>query len=193
MWLFWVYFGVFVLLTILVETECFTWATLSAIVTAIVFGLVNKDVFLIFWQEHTKQTLFGVGIYIVVGVVWSFAKWFLYLLKFRSEFRAVAESFKSRNGLSLSEPIPSDKMDDFGYYSKHKYDRRPMAADHKSRIVAWMSFWPCSIIGYIFNDPIRKIFSGLFNLLRGSYQKMSNSIVNDAEFNPRPKDEAKKA
>jgi hypothetical protein len=57
-----------------------------------------------------------------------------------------------------------------------------MAAKSKSKIVAWMAFWPCSVIGYVFNDPVRRLFNALFNALRESYQKMADKILNDAEL-----------
>lgn len=63
---------------------------------------------------------------------------------------------------------------------------RPQAIDHKSRIIAWGTFWPCSVAGFILRDPVRAIFTHLFDMLSGTYQAMSNRLVNQAEFQDRP-------
>lgn len=44
---------------------------------------------------------------------------------------------------------------------------------------AWMAFWPCSVISTLLNDPIRRLFRYLFNLLKSLYQKMADAVFAD--------------
>jgi len=186
-----------ILLTTFVEIEYFGWATTSMLAFAGVMAFLHRHDLLPYIQNHGIELVTYISIYIIAGIAWSFAKWTIFLLHFRNEFRAAKFEFQTKNNLCTFEPIPIERMHHSGcvfggvgnYFEDHLAKinknfllKRPLASDNKSKIIAWMSFWPCSIIGFILNDPIRKMFKFIFNALRGSYQKISDSIVNDSEF-----------
>lgn len=178
----------FVVLTFLIEAEWWGWTTAATLVGGAVLSYLHRHEVWSFLQAHLQGTLLGVGAYIVLGVIWSYVRWFFKLISFRNEFRDQAQEYKKYKNLPLNQPIPVDAMT--GFYQWLSYDKRylskpPKAANNKSRIIAWMSFWPCSIVGYLLRDPIQKLFLAIFELLKSSYQRMADSILKDAEFQDR--------
>src|ERR1700690_10301 len=178
-----VYVLPFVCLTLLVEAEWFGMATAAMLVSMGIYGFLHRTQVISYIKDHAIFCLEFIAVYLSVGVAWSFAKWLLFLLRFRREFRNVKAKFIHSLGLPIGSNIPQDKFHDFKntLYSKglNYLSIKPSAADSKGKIVAWMAFWPCSMIGYILNDPVRRLFNSLFMALKQSYQKMADHIVND--------------
>lgn len=183
----------FIILTILVESDSIGWATTVSLITIAIVGYINKNDAVQFFKEHALHVAVGLLCYLAVGVVWSFIKWTLHLIKFRSRFRDESHAWKLAEKLPVDQPIPPERAMDFitslGYSDfrsslslKDNVFQRPLARNFKKKIVSWMSFWPCSVVGYVLNDPVRRAFTAIFEAFRNSYQKVSNSIVNDAEF-----------
>ena len=175
----------YIVLTILVETELYGWATFAALAGAAAFSWLHRHDVLGYLHDHGLELLINVGIYVAIGVVWSYARWVLKLIKFRTEFREQTEAFKVAKKLPLDQPIPSEQLNDFRLWLP--YDKRylrsvPRASEHKSNIVAWMSFWPCSVLGYLLRDPIKRLFDTLFDLLKSSYQRIADGILHDPEM-----------
>ncbi len=57
---------------------------------------------------------------------------------------------------------------------------RPIAARHKARIMQWVAFWPISIVWFIINNPVRRIYNLIWSFLKGTYQRMSDSMFAEA-------------
>jgi len=53
---------------------------------------------------------------------------------------------------------------------------QPLAMQHKSSITQWIMFWPVSFVWTIINDPVRKIANYIFSRIKGTFQKMSDSM-----------------
>jgi len=87
-------------------------------------------------------------LYLAVGVVWSFFKWFFFLRQ-------------RRDYLQL--------------YGKFKQDEIPLAKNNKNRISTWITFWPFSGLWTLINDPIRKAVSFIVDSFSGWYDRMSKS------------------
>ena len=179
------YLAAFILVTILVESELFGWATTSLIITGAIYAWLAKLSVLEFVKSHYEFCLEVLAFYMALGVAWSFIRWFLFLLKFKYAFRAQKESFlTSINKSSLTE---EDKKDFESYLLCKEVDgaplrRRPQASNSKRKIIGWMCFWPSSMVGYVLNDPVRRLFNGLFDLLKNSYQKMADALLNDPDL-----------
>src|SRR5258706_4888809 len=113
-----VLFIFFVVETILTETENFGWATVTLIATGVGSVLLHRlwpDVpsALDFVRDHGVFTLVYVGIYLVIGIAWSFAKWFSYLMSFRDAFRTQKEAFLKLKGLNTIGVVPDELRDEF--------------------------------------------------------------------------------
>lgn len=198
-----VLFVLFVVECILTETESFGWATLTLLVTGVASVFLHRlwpDVPSVweFVRAHGVFTLVYVGAYVAVGIVWSFIKWFSYLMSFRDAFRTQKEAFfksKGLDGLLATAPVPEEHQAAFKDFIQHNvrwtgehraqlFDlERPRASKNKARITAWASFWPFSFVGTLLNDPVRRLFNLLFNWFKALYQQMSDWVFrNDGEL-----------
>lgn len=181
--------AIYVFATVLTEVEKFGWATLlliAGVVVAQFFAGLN----ILGWVKgHGVETVIYTVAYVGVGVAWSFIKWFSFLMAFRDKFRSYKEKFL----LGLNPPgdpkatVPSNFQKDFeeylgrqssyrGIYGDNPMNLRPRAAKNKARIVSWMSLWPCSLIGTLLNDPVKRLFNLIFNWFKGLYQKMADKL-----------------
>lgn len=182
--------GLFVWLTVLIETERWGWATLSLIGTITVATIMQGRGILEWLTNHWQEAALYTAGYLVVGVLWSFVKWFSFLMNFRDKLREKKVAFLKARNLNVTGQIPESMVDDFKAYLNSSYDSdgrrlqfKPQASDNKARIVAWMSFWPFSFIGTVLNDPIRRLFNFLFNQFKAFYQRMSDHVFrNDKEI-----------
>ena len=95
--------------------------------------------------------------YVVLGLIWSLAKWYLYLTNLKSYYK-----FKEI------------KVDG---YRMNKFK----ASENKERILGWMMYWPMSISWTVINDPVRKIVMGIFNRFNGLFDRISDRITKDLE------------
>lgn len=183
----------FVVETILMEVEHWGWAT-TCLLGTFVLSLIGHH----FWQTPSVIdwvvangvfTLVYVAAYLAVGVGWSFLKWFSYLMGFRDAFREQKEAFCLKNNLDPKTPITDEKLlSDFDSHLAHNVSwgerhrgqllsrERPRAAKSKSRIVAWMAFWPFSVVGTVLNDPVRRLFNFLYSQFKALYERMAGFV-----------------
>jgi len=93
----------------LVELEFFGWATLVLIATVIgVQSLHVFDILSYVAANALTSALYAVG-YVAVGVVWSFVKWFSFLMKYRDKFRELKQKFLNLNKFPLNSTSPDDR------------------------------------------------------------------------------------
>jgi len=123
-----------------------------------VFYIINnplKDVFYFF-------------VYTFIGVIWSFFKWFQYIIKLKREYQERISSFTedSVKNSSWQQSVLRDIPN-------------PKATSKKSAIFTWIFYWPFSVIGYILNDPIKKFFNFIFNNIKGLYQRITDKVLAD--------------
>lgn len=187
----------------LIEFEKWTATTLCLVSTIGLWFWLSGTNFFTWIAENWTAMLAYVGIYLVIGVIWSFVKWFSFLVGFRdkyAELKAKDESSVKKahtawfrqHKLNPNGQVPEQLQTEYDQYMRtehwtpwrgesHYYgnplDRRPQASENKSRIVAWISFWPFSLVGTLFNDPIRKLINWIFNSLKDTYQAMSNRVL----------------
>jgi hypothetical protein len=182
--------------TVLTEVEHFFKATLVLIASVVLAQLLHVVNIIGFAREHAERTVYYILGYLAIGVVWSFIKWFAFLFRYREEFRTLKENYLRTRGAKMAEPIlpgtiPEEWMSDFKEYvereRRYNYDPRfrglstlekPNAADgpNRARTIYWMSLWPCSFLGTVLNDPVRRIFNFLFTSFKALYQKMVDAM-----------------
>src|ERR1035437_5071120 len=183
--------GIMVVAVVLTEVEKFGWATALLLLTVVSFDFFHVLPVLEWVASHSTQSILLALVYVVVGVLWSFGKWFSFLIQFRDKFREQKVAFLTYKKLDTTGPIPALLLEEFqtqlynGSRSRSRYSReginaltdKPRASNNKARIVSWMSLWPCSMIGTLLNDPIRRVFNFLFNQFKNLYQKMSDHVL----------------
>ena len=113
-----VLFVVFCVECVLTEVEHFGWATLTMILALVgvqVFHVGGVDL-LAFASTHALATGLYVLGYVAVGIVWSFVKWFSFLMAFRDKYRKQKEAFLVSLNLNPTGQVPDEKMANFRIY-----------------------------------------------------------------------------
>lgn len=108
-----------------------------------------------YFIEYPGRILGWFGLYLLVGVVWAFFKWYFYLHK------RIRKEEKEMNR-----------------WENHVI-KIPTAADNKFRIMSWMIYWPFSLIWTAIDQPVRNTFNYLFNRFEIWFDKMSKSMFKD--------------
>src|SRR5690348_5741132 len=109
-----------ILLLILIAYESGILSTLSIVATAVVvhFGFVNLiDVA----SNNWKGILFGFLGYVVAGTLWAFAKWALYVINKRDEYKEAKAKFINNFDTQLTYAQKNDKE----YDVKAAWERSP--------------------------------------------------------------------
>lgn len=154
-----------------VEYESGFWATILFVATLITGNAIAHNGWLTFARLHPLGVVeWAIG-YLVVGCVWSIAKWYLYSRDRVIEYNEGKDSFLRIKG--VTELTPQLAREFQNYSSTPDI---PVAREHKGTIILWMSYWPFSILGFLFNDFIKKIFNHLFEFLQSTYQRISDSV-----------------
>jgi hypothetical protein len=175
--------GIFILEAVLTEVESFGWATITLLATGATVHFTHIINLIELIRNHAGETFLFIGAYLVVGIIWSFIKWFSFLMAFRNKYREAKESWLALKGLPFNLVLTADQQEAFfkaiayDTYRGNRMTFKPKATTNKGRIVAWMSFWPFSAIGTIINDPVRRFFSFLFNQFKATYQRMSDRVM----------------
>lgn len=189
-----IFLAVGIVEVVLTEKEKYGWATLGLIGTVAVLQLFNVANVFAFVHDHLATSLELAACYFAGGVVWSFAKWYLFLVGFRGEvIRARERWFKSK-ALPLDTVLTATQVSELkdwlgkNDYSNYRYNskyspnmlnRVPQANDNKGRITAWIGLWPFSLLGWMLNDPLARLVNAFFLVFRSAYQRMSNYIFRD--------------
>lgn len=173
------------LITVLVEVEYFGWSTIALLCALGGLYFFHSGVVLALARVYGPWIPVYVLEYVGAGVIWSFFKWWSYLMGFRRSYREARDRFLRIRG---AEPYTTDDMKrhfssnlraSSKYYSDILHLRKPQAHDNKARIVAWIGFWPFSFVGTLLNDPVRRLCEFVFNQLRGTYQRLANRIFRE--------------
>jgi hypothetical protein len=155
----------FILITTFVEKEeqSGTGATIILIISVFLIGIFGnfesfKNIFN--YAVTNPWTVLGFfALYVVLGIVWSFFKWYFYLSTIKEEVKEKKENcikfYRQEIDISLSV--------------------------NKNRVIVWMSYWPFSIIWTLINDPIKKLYRYILHKISGLYQKISDRMFK--EFN----------
>ena len=97
-------------------------------------------------------------IYYVTGLVWSFVKWYFYLLKIRDTHkRDLANGFHNR---TISE-------------------REISASYNKGKLLSWIGYWPISAVWTLINDPFMRLARWVQERFNGIYTLMSKQMFKD--------------
>jgi hypothetical protein len=172
----------FFLLTILVEVEWFGWALFELFVLGVCLTIAHKFKLFTFPYVKLNDIVVYAAAYMCIGIVWSLLKWIAYLFKFRNDLRDEIRTWKISHNHPLNIDLNDENKKRAWEWLPVRLRRRPVASEHQGSIIGWIAFWPCSVIGFVLNDPVRRFFAFIFNLLKNSYQRIANHVVNESDF-----------
>jgi hypothetical protein len=183
-WFWLVTVALFVIVTASVECESGVWATIWLFTGIFGFGAVchwsigKAEALLI---THPIIFISWLVCYIGLGIGWSIFKWYMKLKKEANSYNTVKADFlKSKGVTELTPELASEFQSSPTYWTKTS---EPLSAkSYKDDIIRWIAYWPFSMIGFVFREFFIKIFDNIYELLQGTYQKMSNNVFKDISY-----------
>ena len=154
--------------------EKFTPATVLAILAGVYYHFVFGSVFTAVANNYQHIIPFVAG-YVALGVIWSYIKWVLFLLEFKR--------YRDNNWKAYLSSEANKPYKNLYEFKGTRINSIPQASEYKSNIISWMCYWPISVIGTVVNDPIKKAFIFLYDVLANSYQRLANKIVPKIDLN----------
>ena len=165
---FWIMVAVLsIIYTIAVEKDIHGWAIGATIIAAILgwdslFGPEGAV-----W--HWRVLLLGIIIYGIAGGAWSVFRWFKYCRKY-------------------IETHPNEKISLIEGYGDNKrhltieqyYSEKLKPSEHKSRLIAWIVYWPWSLVWNVVGD----FFTGIYDALANIYNRVAASVIKKALNRP---------
>lgn len=157
--IFWAIVAAIVIIDILIlstaDNDNVGWAVFLT-VGGIVLAALFTDAFI---GVQLGYAAAGLAAYVALGVIWSFKKWYSFVVDQLRELREVFDRNK-----------PRDRT--FEDYAK---DKRPTAANNKQRIIGWMALWPFSFSWWVLTWP-RHAFVWAYNRLSTVFDRISAKI-----------------
>ncbi len=163
---FWMFIGgVFAVMIMEVEGEVLQNDSFGVGATIVlIFSLLllyffgNKtyfDSFIIYAIDKPSHVIGMIMGYFVVGTIWSFVKWYFFLLNKRDYF------LKNRDTYCVCRQATCDA---------------PKVSDYQYVIIRWMTYWPFSMVWTLINDPVRRIFNRIYCLVQKQMQSLSDRM-----------------
>ncbi len=129
--------------------------------------------------------------YLAAGTLWSIAKWYFFVLNARDKYKEEKDAFCRNNGITADAWTPEQKAlwEEYifrnrrGYSSFQDSDQfgRPVAGEHKERIILWMCYWPWSMFWTILNDPFRRLFLMIYEYVQSIHDGISKHVYRGME------------
>lgn len=175
LWSVLIYVVLFLVMVFAVEAESGVWAVMLLIASTFIISWLGQTNPFAYIKAHPIGILECLLIYLAVGALWSIVKWALHVHTKVAEYKDAKADYMRRNNLTELTPEDANKLLAYAKATP------PNARDNKSRIIRWMTYWPFSIIGSIFNDVIKKIYRHIYELLQSTYQRISDKIFSSVK------------
>lgn len=178
--LFWIIVGV---VTLVIAAEINSEKTGTAVLTllATIAAIVAfTDAPFSTLGQHPIYILYGFLAYLVGAVIWATIKWRAFFLP---KIFDAYETYRNQwlDGRQLKEmPADSKTRDEFAKAARERgvdVSRTRMASHNKARITTWMFFWPFSLIETFFGDFLHRVFTTLYKMVVGLFQRMSDGMA----------------
>lgn len=154
----------------------------SAVAATIIVGLFAGLLWLFFGVEtweylpHTWYGwLFGVGGYLVLGLVWSFYKFYVTYRREVQEMRELKPIWLTDNRRLRPALTDEERSKE---WSEHVDARCPHAYSMKDAIICWIAYWPISIVVYLFADLLLESVEWLYRQFSGMYERIAINLRN---------------
>lgn len=126
--------------------------------TILFFALGNIKLFfeiLDFISLNPTTILLYVIPYLILGIIWSFIKWYLFLLSEKKRYLLEKDTYKNRELII------------------------PQATNYKSDITMWIFYWIFSLLFTLFHDWVYYIWKRIRLRLDFFYNKISEKVFKD--------------
>jgi len=182
-----------ILIILSIEKDNSTGATITFLATIVLMTLCGNTP-LITWVKTSPETVVMTILgYFVFGAAWGVWKWYLFSRKKLSAYEFEKKQWLHRKGVNTPE-VPDEFKSEWSKYllgtdewSYQSGDRirhiqlRPLAWQNKSRIIAWMTYWPWSFVWSLFDDLIKNSFLWIQTFLSKLMESISESVFKNTD------------
>jgi hypothetical protein len=146
------------------------------------FGDFNLLTWII--QNPKMLILYALG-YILLGLVWGIAKYWMFLTDMRRKFDRIVESFLEDEQVKVTRlgsgeiKVPEDcqRKCRERVFAEMGYEPIPTFTGSSKYIIFWMSFWVWSMTWTVLNNPIKWAFEELYHQMSGLFKRMHKKII----------------
>lgn len=158
--------------------------------------IVKKSVIDSFLENPGRSFLIVLG-YIILGFVWSFIKWWLFVNRKAIQYkekrcawlidrkksylgRMSGKSIVDIKEITLETKVPEDLMEDWKS-STYSVGFIPKAVEHKMTISHWVLYWPVSALWSLLDDFIGKVIRVIVVKFRYIYEMITKNAFKNIE------------
>jgi hypothetical protein len=147
----------------------------------------------VFIKYHPGAVLVTILLYVVLGVVWSFFKWWLHVNEvvdgLKEERMRFLQRMKTKSGphnadlegLDISEDTPVPDSLKEGWQKEVNYSL-PKVSESKGRIAMWITYWPISALWSLIDDLIHKLAKRIVEYFRTWYEAIAKRALKRIEI-----------
>lgn len=183
---FWILVALeFLILIALTEYEQPGWSFVTLILVGVLLHFFGNINLLKIAVAHPGWTAIGIVGYLFVGTIWSVVKWFFYVHRKKEEYIEAKKEYEDspeydyppgdryKQGETTIK-LPWEESRAKKRLANSKGGPQPLVRDNKSRVLMWMTYWPWSALWTIIDDPIKRAFRAIYNLIHTQMQKISD-------------------
>lgn len=163
------------------------WSTFSVVCVLAIFQFGTSFKPFTFVLEHPVVTIGYFALYVLLGVTWSYGKWWLLNHRHNEPVKQLRRKFLAENNIT-GDKVPEDQLLTWERYC-HSFlpgrgelsEVKLRAFEYKIKLIGWVALWPLSFAWTIVNDPFVKFFNYLYDLLLNSYQDITNAVSREVD------------
>lgn len=174
-WPFWLLlFAFLVWETFLIEEERAGSATASLLGFLALLTLFSDWHPLILIKDHFEAIIAFIVIYLVLGVLYVFPRWMVYVKDEAKRFEPTYKRLKSK----WPSTDTSKVYKDFNEMLRSEYRMPPMPWDYgvKGKIYLWMGYWPLSGIWLLIHYPVEWFYDWAYATIKAKLEFLSYKI-----------------
>jgi len=163
----------FCLLMWFVEEEMYIPAWVSITLCWSLLMWLGNSNFLVYLRYNPVDVIMYVVVYFIVGVIWSFLKFYLSANDTRNKLKALRNDYNVNN---FGKTWGTYLYDNFSYEDCRKL----IFSTYSNHIIFWIIYWPVSALWTLINDPFRKAATWLYEIvLIGLYKRIFEHVIGE--------------
>jgi hypothetical protein len=182
---FWAFVAIMtVVLIIAVDREKPAAASGWIILTLVALTLLGNGYWWTWILENPIYFLYGVLAYLAIGIVWTFGKWYFFLLNAADYYAGRRAAWMEKKGLKViktddeKEELRNHISTNLGYSKWAGQSFPPQPSDNVSSIFIWLMYWPFSLLWTLINDPVRRVGMFIYRRIQDALAGLSRRTFN---------------
>lgn len=183
---FWVLFGIFFIILISAEAKengFISFVALLAFLAVIYFWGKDETGATDGWTWLKNLfTWTRVLIYLGIGLIFAYIRFFFYGREKGDELKRLAENFAKKKGNLVGSWLNWDK-NTLAEFKKESYEveRLMSPTDLKGHAFRWWFNWPGSLVWWIFDDMLRNLWNWVYDFFKKGFQRLYEAGLRSAQ------------